>query len=250
MSDTQEHLQHASSMERSRAAQRPLEQVRVLPPVCNGHPSMQVCCRHTATPSPSCTVAGAAWSCELSPAEPDKLVPGAPGPALSQTCWHRPSLPSRPLQAAARHQTHLQAVKEPHKFAGEGADTGKGHLQQCRAPQKRKQVRLGRPLQTFAQGRLWLQSCSSLLAICAMCISRSGTPCIPPRCMVLHLKPRCAADTAGASLFAAWSAATCSLVMPLAHSWLPSTDVGPVFVMHGTDCMLLFLRPLPAAACR
>lgn len=66
MSDTQELLQHASSMERSHAAQRPLE------------------------------------------------------------------------QAAARHQTHLQAVKEPHKFAGEGADRGKGCVQQCGASQKRK----------------------------------------------------------------------------------------------------------------
>ena len=33
MSDTQEVMQHASSMERSRAAQRPLEQVRVHSPI-------------------------------------------------------------------------------------------------------------------------------------------------------------------------------------------------------------------------
>lgn len=108
-----------------------------------------------------------------------------------QTCWHRPSLFPKPLQAAARHQTHLQAVKEPHKFAGEGADRGKGCVQQCGASQKRKRVRLCRHLQTLLRvGRGCVHAVRCLPSL--PCLYQGpSTLNFPPCCMLLHLKPCC-----------------------------------------------------------
>ena len=194
MSDTQELPQHASCMERSRAARRPLEQVRVLTPVCNADKPTLIApgvLQTDSNQSPSCTVAEAAWSCKLGLLIPASWCQVPQAQRSLETCWHSTSLPFRPLQAAARHQTHLQAVKEPHKFAGEGDDGGMGRVQQCGASQKRKQVRLCRHLQTLLRvGHGCVHAVSCLPILLGVCQGlRTLSP--PPRCMLLHLKPCC-----------------------------------------------------------